>query len=145
MKKLIPVLVAVLLPTLAYCWSINPEGTSGAPVAVSTASVEVAPCAQRSSIEICNQGTQSANTVGSNMMFCATGPTGINATGLICGASGTGGTFAPTAAGAGFFVLGGQCQTFNSPDNVSWNGIQAEYDCICAVTTGCEAYVVTGP
>ena len=145
MKKYWPVIIVALLPAVAYGWSINPEGTSGAPVAVSTAVVEVAPCGQRSSLEICNQGSQSANTVGSNLMFCANGPATITPTNLTCGASGTGGTFAPTAAGAGVMILGGQCQTFNAPDNITWTGIEAEWDCICAVTSGCNAYVVTGP
>ena len=145
MKKYLAVLLIAALPAVAYGWAINPQGTAGAPVAVSTAAVEVAPCGQRSSLEICNQGSQTANTVGANLMFCANGPVTITATNMTCGAAGTGGTFAPTAAGVGVMILAGQCHDFNSPDNISWNGIQAEWDCICAATTGCNAYVVTAP
>ena len=145
MKRYLPVLIVALLPTLAYGWAINPQGSAGAPVAVSTAAIEVAACGQRASLEICNQGSQTSNTVGANMLFCANGPVTISPTGMTCGASGTGGTFAPTAAGVGRMILGGQCWNLNAPDNVTWNGIQAEWDCTCAVTNGCNVYVVTAP
>lgn len=144
MRRYLPVLLFALWPMLV-AWSINPQGSSGAPVAVSTAAVEVAPCGQRNSLEICNQGSQSSNTVGSNLMFCANGPVTITPTNMTCGAAGTGGTFAPTSGGAGDIVFPGQCKNLNSPDNISWNGIQAEWDCACATTNGCNAYVVSAP
>jgi hypothetical protein len=146
MKKWLPVAVVLMSwSVFAYGWSINPEGTSGAPVAVSTAVVEVAPCAQRASLQICNTGSQTAGTIGTNWLLCANGPTTITSTGMTCGASGTGGTFAPTAAGAGIPIFPGTCQTLNAPDNTTWNGIQAEWDCICTATNGCEAYAIGAP
>ena len=145
MKKWLPVLAIALLPAVAYGFAINPNGTTMAPIAVSTVSVKVGSCAQRSSFEICNQGSQSANTVGSNFLFCAPGPVTITSTGQTCGAAGTGGTTAPTAAGAGQIIFGGQCFGYTAQENTVFPSLQAEWDCICAVTNGCNAYWIESP
>ncbi len=146
MKKWLPVAVVMMWVGVVYGGSINPQGSSGAPVAVSTAVVEIAPClSPRLSLEICNTGSQSVGTIGSNWLMCSNGSITPNAGGMACGAAGTGGTFAPTAAGGGIIIFPGTCQTFNAPDNATWNMIQAEWDCICSATNGCEAYVVSAP
>lgn len=138
--------MVALLPAIAYGFAINPNGSSMAPVAVSTAAVKVAECGQRSSFVIWNQGSQSANTIGTNLMFCAPGPVTITATGQTCGAAGTGGTTAPTAAGAGWPVIaGGGGFSYTQMTNTTTPSLQAEWDCICAVTNGCEAYFIESP
>lgn len=146
MHKWLALLFIGLIPVAALAGSINPQGSSGAPVAVSTAVVEVAPClSPRSSLQICNTGSQSVGTIGTNWLMCSNGSITPNAGGMACGAAGTGGTFAPTAAGGGQVIFPGTCQTFNTPDNATWNMVQAEWDCICSATNGCEAYVTSAP
>jgi hypothetical protein len=146
MKKYLVGLFVALLPAVAFGFNINPNGTTMAPVAVSTAAVKVAECGQRSSFMICNQGSQTANTIGTNLMFCAPGPVTITTTGQTCGAAGTGGTTAPTAAGAGWVVFpGANCFAYTAPTNTTVPALQSEWDCICAATNGCEAYFIESP
>ncbi len=141
--KQLSIVCAVILgwAVLAYGYPLNPQGTSGAPVAVSTAAVIILPCGQRGTMGIKNQGSQTANTIGTNLAFCAPGPPPPT-----CGAAGTGGTFAPTAAGVGWPVAPiPDAFVINSPDNINWIWVESEWDCICGATNGCEIYGISLP